>query len=160
VAWSFRIWRGSIDRDLLAADIEADVFALTHLGAALSRSRTAPARSTAVSVLFTGSEASVRALDTAVKLATDPVTELNILLSAEDATGLTRLQQLAIKRLGDEVAGAHFIPLHESSLSDLLEILRDTRTAVLIIERDNALLQTATLRQNLNNLDCPLLVVR
>ena len=32
VSWSFRIWRGSIDSDLLAADIGADVLALSRLG--------------------------------------------------------------------------------------------------------------------------------
>jgi nucleotide-binding universal stress UspA family protein len=160
VAWSFRVWRGSIDTDLLAADIEADVFALTHLGATLSRRRNAPAGSTAVSVLFTGSEASVRALDTAVKLVSDPSKALNILLSAGDEAGLTRLQQAANKQLGDVAANVHFIPLKDGSLADLLEILGDTHTAVLVMERDNALVQTVTLRQNLNNLDCPLLVVR
>ena len=46
VTWTFRIWRGSIDSDLLAADIEADVFALTRLGAALTRSKVLSARST------------------------------------------------------------------------------------------------------------------
>jgi len=160
VAWSFRIWRGSIDSDLLAADIEADVFALTRLGAALTRSRALPARSTAVSVLFSGTEASVRALDTAVNLATDPQKELNILLSAEDGAGVARLQALVIKHLGEAAANAHFIRLPDGSLSDLLEILSDTHTAVLIVDRDSKLLQTPTLRQNLNSLDCPLLIVR
>jgi nucleotide-binding universal stress UspA family protein len=160
VTWSFRIWRGSIDSDLLAADIEADVFALTRLGAALTRSKILSVRSTAVSVLFTGTEASLRALDTALNLATDPQTQLNVLLSAEDEAGMVRLQELAEKHLGEEVAIAHFIRLHDGSIADLLDILSDTSSAVLIVERDNKLLQTPTLRQNLNSLNCPLLIVR
>jgi nucleotide-binding universal stress UspA family protein len=160
VTWTFRIWRGSIDSDLLAADIEADVFALTRLGAALTRSKVLPARATAVSVLFTGTEASLRALDTAVNLATDPQRELNILLSAEDEARMVPLQLLAEKHLGEEVVMVHFIRLHDGSIADLLDILSDTHSAVLIVERDNKLLQTPTLRQNLNSLDCPLLIVR
>ena len=35
MSWSFRIWRGSIDSDLLAAAMEVDVLALTRLGSVL-----------------------------------------------------------------------------------------------------------------------------
>jgi nucleotide-binding universal stress UspA family protein len=160
VTWTFRIWRGSIDTDLLAADVEADVFALTRLGSALTRSRILPARCTAVSVLFSGTEASFRALDTAVSLATDPQRQLNILLSARDEAGREQLQQQASERLGKQADNAHFIHLHDGSIADLLDILSDTHSAVLIMERNSKLLQSATLRQSLNSLDCPLLIVR
>ena len=160
VTWTFRTWRGSIDTDLLAADIEADVFALTRLGAALTRSRILPARCTAVSVLFTGTEASIRALDTAISLSTDPQRQLNILLSAADEAGRDQLQQQVSERLGEQAEKAHFIHLHDGSIADLLDILSDTHSAVLIMERNSKLLQSATLRQSLNSLDCPLLIVR
>lgn len=160
VVYSFRIWRGSIDNDLLAADIEADVFALTRLGAALTRSKSTPDRSTAVSVVFTDTEASVRALETAINLATDPDKELNILLPAEEVAEAVRLQQLATRQLGEDVASARFIHLTDGSLNDLMEILTDTNSAVLILERDNQLLQMPSLKQGLNSLNCPLLVVR
>jgi hypothetical protein len=160
VAWSFRTWRGSIDSDLLAADIEADVFALTRLGAALTRSRVLPARSTAVSALFTGTDASVRALQAAVKLATDPNRELNILLPADGDAEAARLQQMATGQIGDAAARVHFIHMADGSLAELMEILTDTNTAVLILERDNKLLQAPSLKHCLDNLNCPLLVVR
>ena len=160
VAWSFRIWRGSIDTELLAADIEADIFALTRLGAALTRSKVLSSRATAVSVLFTGTQASVRALETAINLAADPQTQLNVLLSAEDDAGIEALQQLASDHLGEDAEKVHFVRLKDGSIADLVDILRDSHSAVLIMERDDTLLQTATLRQNLNRLDCPLLIVR
>ena len=160
VACTFRIWRGSIDSDLLAADIEADVFALTRLGATLSRSKTIIVRPSTVSVLFSGTETSTRALDTAIKLATDPSKEINILLVAENEAESVRLQQRALDQLAETQASARFVRLNDGSLSDLLEVIKDTHTAVLVIERDNELLQTPTLRQNLNTLDCPLLIVR
>lgn len=160
VVWSFRTWRGSIDNDLLAADIEADVFALTRLGAAFTRSRVLPARSTAVSVLFSGTDASVRALLIATMLATDPRKELNILLPAKDLTEAARLQELATRQLGMDAARVHFFHMADGSLSDLVEILTDTNSAVLILERDNKLLHTPSLKYSLSNLNCPLLVVR
>lgn len=160
VSWSFRIWRGSIDSDLLSADIQADVLALTRLGAELMQIPSLRSRATGVSVLFTGTEASVRALETAMSLAMDPRKELHILLPAENEAEFGRLQALASRQLGEDAASADFIRLVDGSLIDLMEILADTSTAVLILERDSALLQTPSLKRSLNNLNCPLLIVR
>ncbi len=159
VSWSFRIWRGSIDADVLAADVEADVFALTRLGAALSRSRAIATPSTTVSVLFSGSEASRRALETAVSLAADPPKQLSVVIPADDDESMRRLQLAASHQLG-EARHADFIRLHDGSLADLLEILRDSHSAVLVVERESAFLQTPVLRQHLNSLDCLLMIVR
>ena len=41
-----------------------------------------------------------------------------------------------------------------------VEILADTRSSVLIVERDNRLLQAPSLKHSLSALNCPLLVVR
>ena len=156
VSWSFRIWRGSIDTELLTADTDADVFALTRMGATWAR----PATTKAVSVVFTGTDASTRALETAMSLTTDPYKELNILLPAENEAEAMRLQELATRQLGDHAASADFILLKDGSLNDLLEVLVDSNSAVLIIERDNKLLRAQSLRRSLNNLNCPLLIVR
>lgn len=160
VAWSFRIWRGSIDSDLLAADIEADVFALTRLGAELMRIPALRLRTTGVSVVFTGSEASMRALDTAMKLAADPQKDLSILLPAADDDEVEHLRGLAAEQLGDSARAAHFDRMTDGSLADLVDILVDTNSSVLILERDSKLLQTPTLKQSLNRLNCPVLIVR
>ena len=160
VAWSFRVWRGSIDTDLLSADLEADVFALTRLGVSLVRLPVLSTRSTAVSVLFTASEASLRALETAVKLASDPAAYLNIILPAVDEAEAAHLQEMAAKQLGKHMSGVRFINLQDGSLHDLIEILADANSAVLIIERDNKLLQVPSLKHSLGNLKCPLLIVR
>ena len=153
VSWSFRIWRGSIDTELLTADTDADVFALTRMGAGLAR----PARTKAVSVVFNGTDASTRALETAMSLTTDPFRELNILLPAENEAEARRLQEMATRQLGEYAASADFIQLKDGSLND---VLADSNSAVLIVERDNKLLQAPSLRRSLNNLNCPLLIVR
>ena len=156
VSWSFRIWRGSIDTELLTADTDADVFALTRMGATRAR----PATTKAVSVVFTGTDASTRALETAMSLTTDPYKELNILLPAENEAEAMRLQELATRQLGDHAASADFTLLKDGSLNDLLDVLVDSNSAVLIVERDNKLLRAQSLRRSLSNLNCPLLIVR
>ena len=158
VAWSFRTWRGSIDSDLLAADIEADV--LSRLGAVLARGRNIQRRSTGVAVLYTGSDASMRALDTANKLASDPQRELIVLVPVEDDADAIRLQKMALGQLPDDADNVHFVRLSDGSLADLQDILTGTHSAVLVLERDSALLRSPSLKQSLNSLDCPLLVVR
>lgn len=160
VAWTFRIWRGSIDSDLLAADLEADVLALSRLGAALTHSRGGRTRSTAVTVLYTGTGASKRALDTAEKLASDPQRELFLILPVEDEGEAVRLQETALEQLGDAAARAHFFQMAGRSLAGLTELLTDTNSSVLIIERDDPLLQALSMKQNLCKLHCPLLLVR
>ena len=82
------------------------------------------------------------------------------MLSSEEKAGIERLQELAIRQLGEEASNAHFIWLSDGSLTDLLDILTDTHCAVLIVERDDRLLQSPSLKQSLSRLDCPLLVVR
>ena len=156
VSWSFRIWRGSIDTELLTADADADVFALTRMGTRLAR----PATKKAVSVVFTGTEASRRALETAMSLTIDPYKELNILLPAENEAEAMRLQELATRQLGEQAVSAEFIPLKDGSLNEVLDVLADSNSAVLIVERDNQLMQAPSLRRSLSNLNCPLLIVR
>jgi nucleotide-binding universal stress UspA family protein len=160
VTWSFRIWRGSIDSDLLTADIEADVFALTRLGAELMRIPALRAKTTGVSVVFTGSEASKRALDTAMSLAADPQKDLNILLPAADQAEIERLIRMVTEQAGANPPAMNFQRLTDGSLADLVEVLADTNSAVLVLERDSPLLQTPTLKQSLNRLNCTILIVR
>lgn len=160
VAWTFRIWRGSIDSELLAAAMEVDVLALTRLGAALARPAAARAGRSAVSVLFAGTESSARALDTAADMAAEQQASLNVLLPAGSEVMTAELERLAAGRLGDQADRARFIPMPDASLTSLVEALADSDSAVLILERGHALLQSPSLRQCLNTLDCPLLVVR
>lgn len=160
VSWSFRIWRGSIDSDLLAAALEVDVLALTRLGAALARVQAARPGRSAIAVLYVGGEASARALDTAVSLAAEQQSRLNILLPVASAVDAAALQQQAAAQLGELVDVTEFIRIPDTSLPSLLEALTGTDSAALILQRDHPVLQAATLRQCLNSLNCPLLVVR
>jgi len=160
VSWSFRIWRGSIDTELLAAAMEVDVLALSRLGAALARGHaTRPGRSV-IAVLYADGEPAARALETAAGMAAEQQAKLNILLPGGRETDTAGLRHAVISRLGEQAAGAQFIQMPDASLPSLLEALADTDSAALILQRDHELLQTPTLRKCLNSLNCPLLVVR
>jgi nucleotide-binding universal stress UspA family protein len=160
VSWSFRIWRGSIDSDLLTTVMEVDVLALTRLGSALARGRVTHTGQSAIAVLYGESESAARALDTAAGLALEQQSRLNILLPLSGGTDVVALQQKATSQLGEQAQAADFIQIPDTSLATLLEALADNDSAALILQRDHELLKTPTLRQCLNSLNCPLLVVR
>jgi len=159
VTWSFRIWRGSIDSDLLAVALEVDVLALSRLGAAIARGYAARSARNAISVLFDDSEAAIRALDTAASLCAEQQTGLNILLPAAGEAEAGQLRLRALEQLGEIAGEVNFITMPDASLASLLEGIAGTDSAALILARDHPLLQTPSLRKCLNALDCPLLVV-
>jgi hypothetical protein len=160
VSWSFRIWRGSIDTDLLDAAMEVDVLALSRLGSALTRGHPALPGLNAIAVLYGDSEPAVRALETAAGMAAEVHAGLNVLLPAAGKTDTAALRQAVVTQLGEQAGMAQFIPMPDASLASLVEALADTGSAALILQRDHELLQTPSLRQCLNSLNCPLLVVR
>jgi hypothetical protein len=160
VSWSFRVWRGSIDSDLLAAAMEVDVLALTRLGSVLARGQTAHPGRSAIAVLYGDSESALRALDTAASLAAEQQARLNVLLAVSRGKDAAVMRQEAVLRLGEQGESAEFIPMSDASLPSLLEALAGTDSAALILPRDHELLQTPTLRQCLNSLNCLVLVVR
>jgi nucleotide-binding universal stress UspA family protein len=160
VSWSFRIWRGSIDSDLLAAAMEVDVLALTRLGSVLAHSPAPRPGQSAIAVLYGGGDSAARALDTAASLAAEQRARLNILLPVVQGIDAAALRQEATLRLGEHAREAQFIQMPDASLPALLEALAGTDNAALILQRDHELLQTPTLRHCLNSLNCPVLVVR
>lgn len=160
VTWSFRVWRGSIEADLMKAVADADVFALTRLGARLLGGPCARGSRVGIAVLFTGTEMSQRALDVAIKLASDPDTGISILLSPGDETGAARLRQLAEERIGDRLHDARFVLLGDGSVDALLDALQESGSAALIMERDHPLLQSTSLQHSLGRYNCPLIIVR
>jgi nucleotide-binding universal stress UspA family protein len=160
VAWSFRIWRGSIDTDLLNAAVEVDVLALTRLGSVLTHGHATRSGHNAIAVLYGDSDSARRALETAIAMASEQQATLNILLPAAGEAEPGSLRQQVTSRLGSQEPLAQFIVLPDASLPAVVEALADTGSGALILQRDHELLHTPTLRQCLNSLNCPLLVVR
>ncbi len=159
VRWSFRVWRGSIGRELLSS-VEADVVALTRLGAveAYPIHRWTTNR---ITVCFDGSPGAGRALRMAADLAND-VGHAALQVLVEGSTGappdeLRRQVEEGVVGYGVEV---HYRALSGRSLTDLVQVLHDPPSAVLIMQRDNRLLDGASLRAALARLRCTLLLVR
>ncbi|NNF96085.1 MAG: hypothetical protein HKM94_04060 [Halobacteria archaeon] len=159
-AWSFRVWRGSIERDLLAATLDADVLAMARLGAMLAPRSAAHADRPGIAVLFSGSEAAMRALTTATDLAADPEIPLNVLLPGKDEIVTEQLRKQAEALLGEQAQTTHFMRLFNVGLPDLVQALADSNSAILVLEREHEFLQTSSLRHCLTTLACTLLVVR
>lgn len=160
VHWSFRTWRGSIERELLSG-VQADVLALMRLGAVTmpSARRRAPE---VVAACYDGSEESGRALATAADLAADnDQVDLQVLLAGELATDTEPgpLRRQAAKILSGHRGRVAYRTLDDETAAGLLGVLRDTGCTALVLQRDNALLRDTPLREYLSHLHCPLFLV-
>lgn len=159
VPWNFRVWRGSVERELLGA-MEADVLALARLGAVLSPPRRRR-RQEIITALFDGSEEAERALSTAAELAAeDDNISLQVLLAHQAGDEPGPLQEKARAVLADYPDEVVFHPLEDADLNDLVKLLHDSGSSALVMQRDNQWLRDAPLRQCLARLHCPLFLVR
>lgn len=164
VHWSFRVWRGSMEHELITA-MEADVLALTRLGAVLMGPAPHRERET-VTACFDGSEGSARALVTAAELAPDSghVT-LQVLLEAGSDEKSAALQQQAREVLSNQLEKAYegkvaYASLNPDDWPRLLNLLLDSNSSALVMQRDDAMLRHTSLRERLAHLSCPLFLVK
>jgi len=159
VPWRFRVWRGSVERELLAT-MEADVLALARLGAVL----TVPAprrRRETITALFDGSEESARALSTAADLAAeDDDISLQVLLAVDAGQDPVAMQDQVKAVLADYPDEIVFHAIEGANLKELVEVLHDAGSSALVMQRDNKWMRSTPLRQYLASLHCPLFLVR
>ncbi|MDZ7839324.1 MAG: universal stress protein [Gammaproteobacteria bacterium] len=159
VAVSFRTWRGSIERELLR-DIEADILAVMRLGAIAFQ----PSRRRApelVSACFDGSDESARALAMAADLATDNdgILLQVIMIPGPDAES-DELHEHAASLLAEHSGNVVYRFLEDNTVGGLLEMLYESGSTALVMQRDNSMLRNTSLRQYLSRLQCPLFLVR
>jgi hypothetical protein len=165
-AWSFRVWRGDLEGEILSAASGAELFTLGLIGRfqpLRQRRQPAPANpaaALAIGVLFDGSEGAVRALAAAAELAHGGGAMLRIMLQGSDPEAIAHRREAATALLGDAASAAAFIALPERSAAAPARAVLRTGADVLLAGADNPLLQREILWQSLAALDCPLLVVR
>ncbi len=102
VACSFRVWRGDLGAEILAAAMDAEFFALGRMGrfAPLgwrpkgTQTRRAAGELT-LGVLFNGSATSARALATAAELASDRRAAISVILQPRDGADQAALSERA-----------------------------------------------------------------
>jgi nucleotide-binding universal stress UspA family protein len=166
LACSFRVWRGDLGAEILAAGVDAELFALGRIGrfAPLGRhSRGVLARQRGgltIGVLFNGSESAERALATAAELAYDNRAAICVILQFQAGQDVVALRALATAVLsGIETSIQEFSPASSES-GNLARAIPALGIDLLIVDSTNPLLAAPILWETLESIDCPILIQR
>lgn len=180
VPWSFRVGRGNVAKELLAAAEEGDVLVLGRVGTSIvQRARlgstaqtvVATARHTVVFlehgvelgvpvlVLFDGSEGAVRAMATAARLTRGDDRNLVVLLAGNDKDAQQRLHQQASSWLAAQGHGARFYGLSPGAIS-LINTVRREGGRTLVLAADHAFAKEEMLADLMLRVRCPVVLTR
>jgi nucleotide-binding universal stress UspA family protein len=174
ISCSFRVRRGRVETELLEAAMEVDVLTLGHPGATLSQRLRLRVRESvigatprpdargnpAVVVTFSGSETATRALQAAANLAERQAMDITIVLPAVPDPEARRLQAAAETLLRSQKQRVNFVRLPGNGVQDLVNAAGGCCSQVLIVERDNPLVEGDALWRCLDQVGCPILLVR
>ena len=181
VRWSFRVARGMVAAELLAAAESADLVALgmtgmqvsprlrlgaTALavvsgatGAVLVVSQGACLRSPVVA-LYDGSPASVQALELAARLLPDEEQRISVLVVADDPQQARRLEAEAAACLKKNGVQARFRLLAEADGASLRRAIQSETPGTLVLAAGMTALRDETIQELLEAGDCAVLLVR
>jgi nucleotide-binding universal stress UspA family protein len=162
VKWSFQVARGRMTRSALAA--AADLLMMGGAGRAPKPvespvPKTPPIRGPVMAV-YDGSEAGRRAVDTASRIARDSRAPLIVLVSSEDPRQAAQLRAEASKWLSKHKIKAHVSPATLTTPADIVSTTRRHDAGLVVLSRDNSLLDEASVEALLYDLNCPLGLVR
>ena len=175
ISCSFRVRRGRVEAELMEAAMEVDVLTLGRPGAPLShrlrlrvqesvigtaprpRERRMPP---SVAVTFSGSENAKRALLAAANLAEREALDITVVIPAVPDAEARRLQATAETLMRPHKQRVGFVRLPGNGVQDLINAVGGCCSQVLIVERDNPLLQGDALWRCLDQVGCPVLLVR
>jgi hypothetical protein len=162
--WSFRIWRGDLEAEILSAASTAEMFTLAPLGRfAPLRMRPTPAppaqRPLVIGVLFDGSAGALRALTAARELAGQDG-NLQVYLQLPGGADPEALREQARSALGGAAERARLLPLAGGDPPGIVATVVAGGGDLLMIDGGNPLTARETLWRSLAALRCPMLVVR
>jgi nucleotide-binding universal stress UspA family protein len=176
--WSFRIARGIISVELVAAALEADIVILGKTGWSGRRrvgstTRTMIVQSprqvlilqrkvrlgVPVTVAFDGSETGLKALE-AARLVWVEESPVSVLLLADDSESAQRLQSEARERLGEMGKEARFNWRPNLDGPRLSRLLRLEGCGVLVLPAESENISGEILLNLLNEIECAVLLVR
>lgn len=187
VAWSFRVVRGQVTAEVLAAALEADLLSLgiasgpaTRRGQMGSTARTVAAETPRavlllqqgekirgpILVTYDGSPAARQALAMAVHLAqtTEPVNRLTltvlILAGEEMLDTAQRLEREATAWLEERGLQANCRRLTRPHVSHLAQMVQAEQGGLLVLSGPRLSIQIETIQALLDQIDCPILLVR
>ncbi len=181
VRWSFRVARGTISAELLAAAAEADLISLGRTGWSPTGRRRVGSTARAVlsqaslpalivrqgahlrlpiMAVYDGSAPAGKALATAARLAQGKAGELFVLVAADAPQETERLQAQAGEWLQARGVAARFRQLTEASVSRLARTLKTEGCGTLVLPAEIALLRDEALATLVEELDFPMLLIR
>lgn len=172
IHWSFRVVRGQVVAEVLAASPEADLLVLRQqVGGRLPPTGGAQRipRARPVAALFDGSEGALRALTTAIHIARAEGRDLAVLLAAPDAEGGAKaaralehpiLEHSAAERLRAAGMCPRYQVLTGANAANLIEAVRCVRAGVLVVPEGTTPLGSQDLRTLLGAIGCPLVLAR
>jgi len=180
VRWSFRVVRGAIAAELLAAAAEADLISLGRAGWSPtgrrrvgSTARAVLSQTTGLALIvrqgvrlrmpivavYDGSALAGKALATAARLAQGKEGELLVLVAADTPQETELLQAQSGEWLQARGVAARFHQLTEASVSRLVRTLKTEGCGMLILPAEIALLRDEALTTLVEELDFPLLLI-
>lgn len=181
IPWSFRVVRGVIASELLQAALEADLLILGRTGGSLTKRRRLGSTARAiltqaphltlilqhgtrlglpVVVVYDGSVAAQRALAVAAYLVQEQNGSLRVLTLAEESDEAHHLAQQVDTWLQAQDLTAHYRWLDSARLSRLAHLVQLEQGGVLILPAETPNLQGEVLLDLLDEVDCPILLVR
>lgn len=179
--WSFRVVRGTVSEEVLNAAVEADLLSLGRASRPLSRRVRLGSTAQAVAVhaprsvllarkgadpelpivvTYDGSVTSSRVLNAAVQMSHVNESNLIVLVVADEADEAPQLAEKANQLLDDRVAHAEYRFLPTNGDEHLAELITGENCALVVLGGENRLLQGRRLYQLLDDIDCPVLLVR
>lgn len=167
VAWSFRVWRGDLEAEILGAALDAELFALGRIGrfAPLRRRPrpTAPKPThdgLLLGVLYSGSKGSTRALSIALELGIRHAASLVVILQPATSADTATLRNRALEQLGPVREQTRLVSLEATDSAALAATVRNLGMDLLILDETNPLLARASLWTSLETLGCPVVIGR
>ncbi len=181
VAWKFRVARGRVEDEFLAAAQRGDLLSLGFFGArsagggragSLARraARDAPASvlllrrhkapGTPVAVCYEEGAEGERALLFAATLARVQGGDLTVMTFAGDEPEVRAIERAVAKHLSDQTIERRFLHLASAGGQGLRAAARAARGGVLVVGADTALVHGEVLRSLVENCACSLLLLR
>lgn len=179
--WSFRVVRGIVAREILAAAHEADLLSLGRTSSTLSRRHrlgsTALAAAVAagrpvllaregadlqrpIVVTYDGSRVGALSLAAAARMAQANDSNLIVLIMAENPELAPQLAERASRWLQERVAHADYRYLQQGNGEKLVEALQQEDCGLVILGGESEIFQGEALQELLEQVECPVMVVR
>ncbi len=162
VRWSFQVTRGRVTAEALAAAREMDAVVMGRESSPLKSFADATARGdrNTIVVVYDGSPGGRRVLEIAQQFAAIRSDPIFVFVNTSEPEQAGRLRQEAIDSIDQQVQHATVSGELLSDAHELSVAVEQTHARLVVLNRDNLLLDERTVECLVNELDCPIALVR